>query len=120
MNVELGVGVVIMAGCTINPNSKVGDFCFFATGAILEHDCTMHDFASISAGSLTGGKVVIGKYTALTLGVIVMDRVTIGENVVVGSGSLVTKDLPDNVLVYGTPAVIVRSRKKGEKFLRST
>lgn len=119
MNVEIGVGIVIMAGCIINPNSKVGNFCFFATGSQLEHDCNIHDFASISAGSITGGKVNIGKYSAIALGVIIMDRINIGENTVVGSGSLVTKDLPDNVLAYGSPAKIIRDRELGEKFLKS-
>jgi acetyltransferase-like isoleucine patch superfamily enzyme len=31
---------------------------------------------------------------------------------------LVTKPLPDNVLVYGNPAKIIRSRNQGEKFLK--
>jgi acetyltransferase-like isoleucine patch superfamily enzyme len=48
-----------------------------------------------------------------------LDRLNIGENTVVGSGSLVTKDLPDNVLAYGTPAKIIRQRKLGEKFIKS-
>ena len=119
MNVEFGTGIVIMAGCIINPNAIVGNFCFFATGAHLEHDSKIGDFASISAGSITGGKVNIGKYSAVTLGVVIMDRLSIGENTVVGSGSLVTKDLPDNVLAYGNPARIIRTRKLGEKFLKS-
>ncbi len=118
-NVKLGVGVVTMAGCIINPNCIVGNFCFFATGAQLEHDSVMGDFASISAGSITGAKVKIGKYSAITLGVTILDRLTIGENTVVGSGSLVLNDLPDNVLAYGNPAKIVRGRQLGEKYLKA-
>jgi UDP-3-O-[3-hydroxymyristoyl] glucosamine N-acyltransferase len=51
---ELGVGIVAMAGCIFNPKAKIGNFTFFATGAQVEHDNTIHDFASISAGSLQG------------------------------------------------------------------
>ena len=118
-NVKLGVGLIIMAGCIINPGCKISDFCFFATGAQLDHDSFMGVFSSISAGSITGGNVKIGAYSAITLGVIVMDRISIGENTVIGSGALVTKDLPDNVLAYGVPAKIIRNREKGEKFLKS-
>jgi sugar O-acyltransferase (sialic acid O-acetyltransferase NeuD family) len=117
-NVKLGIGIVAMAGCIFNPKSTIGDFTFFATGAQIEHDCQIGDFSSISAGSITGGHVKLGKFSAITLGVTVVDRLEIGENTVIGSGSLVTKSLPDNVLAYGSPAKIIRNRIKGEKFLK--
>jgi sugar O-acyltransferase (sialic acid O-acetyltransferase NeuD family) len=115
---KIGVGVVAMAGCIFNPKAIIGDFTFFATGAQIEHDCEIEDFSSISAGTIMGGYVKIGKFSAITLGVTIMDRLTIGSNTVVGSGSLVTKSLPDDVLVYGSPAKIIRNRNKGEKFLK--
>lgn len=117
-NVKIGEGVVAMAGCIFNPKATIGNFTFFATGAQVEHDCVVEDFASISAGSITGGYVRIGKHSAITLGVTIMDRLEIGENTVVGSGSLVTKSLPSNVLAYGNPARVIRERAKGEKFLK--
>jgi sugar O-acyltransferase (sialic acid O-acetyltransferase NeuD family) len=117
-NVKIGCGVVAMAGCIFNPKATIGNFTFFATGAQVEHDCVIEDFASISAGSITGGYVKVGKYSAITLGVTIMDRIEIGENTVVGSGSLVTKSLPNDVLAYGNPTKIIRSRNKGEKFLK--
>jgi sugar O-acyltransferase (sialic acid O-acetyltransferase NeuD family) len=118
-DVELGFGNVIMAGAIINPGGKIGNFCFVATGAHVEHDNIMHDFSSISAGFITGGKVEIGKFSAITLGVTVMDRLKIGENSVVGAGSSVLGDVPDNVLMYGSPAKVIRSRKPSERFLKS-
>jgi sugar O-acyltransferase (sialic acid O-acetyltransferase NeuD family) len=117
-DVKLGKGIVAMAGCIFNPKSTIGDFTFFATGAQVEHDCYIDKFSSISAGSVTGGYVKIGKFSAITLGSTIIDRVEIGENTVVGSGSLVVKSLPDDVLAYGNPAKIIRSRTKGEKFLK--
>lgn len=117
-NVTLGKGIVAMAGCIFNPKSFIGNFTFFATGAQVEHDNYIDDFSSISAGSITGGYVKLGKYSAVTLGVTIMDRVEIGENTVIGSGSLVTKSFPSDVLAYGNPAKIIRNRTKGEKFLK--
>jgi sugar O-acyltransferase (sialic acid O-acetyltransferase NeuD family) len=117
-NVKLGEGIVMMAGCIINPKSQVGDFTFFATGAQLDHDCNIGNFSSISAGSITGGYVTLGDFSSITLGVTVIDRLQIGTNTVVGAGSLVVKSLPDDVLAYGNPCKIIRSREKGEKFLK--
>tara|TARA_R110002126_G_scaffold105021_1_gene239055 strand:+ start:1140 stop:1802 length:663 start_codon:yes stop_codon:yes gene_type:complete len=116
-HVKFGEGVVAMAGCIFNPRATVGDHTFFATGAQVEHNCIIGNYASISAGSITGGYVELGDFAAITLGVTVFDRIKIGKNSVVGAGSLVVKDLPDNVLAYGNPAKIIRKRKAGEKFL---
>lgn len=117
-NVRMGQGVIAMAGCIINPGAQIGDFCFFATGAQVEHDCVIGDFASISAGSITGGHVKVGKYAAVTLGVVIIDRLEIGENTVVGAGAVVLKSIPDNVVAYGNPARIIKERNPGEKFLK--
>jgi sugar O-acyltransferase (sialic acid O-acetyltransferase NeuD family) len=116
--VNIGYGVVAMAGVIFNPKASIGNFTFFATGAQIEHDCVIDDYSSISAGSLTGGHVHMGKFSALTLGVVVLDRLSIGENTVVGAGSVVIKSLPANVLAYGNPAKIIRNREQNEKFLK--
>lgn len=53
--------------------------------------------------------IAIGDNAWLGGGVIVLPGVTIGENTVVGAGSIVTKDLPSNVVAAGNPARVVRS-----------
>lgn len=52
--------------------------------------------------------VKIGKNCWLGAGVIVLPGITIGDNVVVGAGSVVTKDLPDNVVAVGNPCKVLR------------
>lgn len=52
--------------------------------------------------------VHIGKNGWIGAGAIVLPGVTIGDNVVVGAGSVVTKDLPDNVVAVGNPCRVLR------------
>jgi sugar O-acyltransferase (sialic acid O-acetyltransferase NeuD family) len=117
-NVDFGKGILAMAGVIINSNTYLGDFTNYFTNCNVEHDCYIDDFASISAGVVLGGKVKIGKYSAVALSATIFDRLSIGENTVIGAASLVTRDLPDNVLAYGNPAKIIRTREEGEKFLK--
>ncbi len=50
----------------------------------------------------------IGKNCWLGAGVVVLPGITIGDNVVIGAGSIVTKDLPSNVVAVGNPCRILR------------
>ena len=51
-----------------------------------------------------GGKTVIGRNTYIGMGALVKDQVRIGDGVIVGMGSVVFNDLPDNVIALGNPA----------------
>ncbi len=55
--------------------------------------------------------VVIGDHVWIGGGVIILPGVTIGNNVVIGAGSVVTKDIPDNVIAYGNPCKVVRANR---------
>ena len=59
--------------------------------------------------------VHIGKNCWLGAGVIVLPGVTIGDNTVIGAGSVVTKDIPSNVVAVGNPCKVLR--EIGEKDL---
>ena len=52
--------------------------------------------------------VHIGKNCWLGAGVIIVPGITIGDNVVIGAGSVVTKDLPDDVVAVGNPCRVLR------------
>lgn len=55
--------------------------------------------------------VFIGNNVWIGGGVIIMPGVTIGDNVVVGAGSVVTKDIPNDVIAYGNPCRVARDNK---------
>jgi acetyltransferase-like isoleucine patch superfamily enzyme len=56
------------------------------------------------------GGITIEDGAWLGVGVIVLDGVRIGKGAVIGAGSLVTHDVPDNAIVGGVPAQIIRMR----------
>ena len=60
-------------------------------------------------------EVHIGKNCWLGAGVVVLPGVTIGDNVVVGAGSIVTKDLPSNVVAVGNPCRVLREMNERDK-----
>ena len=59
--------------------------------------------------------VHIGKNCWLGAGVIVLPGVTIGDNTVIGAGSVVTKDLPSNVVAVGNPCRVLREINEHDK-----
>lgn len=59
--------------------------------------------------------VKIGNDVWLGGNVCVMPGVTIGNNVVIGAGAVVTKDIPDNSLAVGSPARIIRQLENDTK-----
>ena len=50
----------------------------------------------------------IGNDVWIGSNVVVLPGVTIGNNVVIGAGSVVTKDIPDNVVAFGAPCRVIR------------
>ena len=59
--------------------------------------------------------VHIGKNCWLGAGVIVLPGVTIGDNTVIGAGSVVTKDIPANVVAVGNPCKVLREINEHDK-----
>ncbi len=59
--------------------------------------------------------VHIGKNCWLGAGVVVLPGVTIGDNSVIGAGSIVTKDIPSNVVAVGNPCRVLREINDHDK-----
>ncbi len=59
-----------------------------------------------------GEKPVIGNNVFICTGAVVLGNITIGDNVVIGANAVVTKSVPDNCIVAGNPAVIIKREGK--------
>ncbi len=90
----------------------VGDNVTFSTNVkILAHDASTN---KVKAHTKIG-TVTIGNNVFLGHNVTVCCNTRIGNNVVIGAGSVITKDIPDDVVAAGNPAKIICSIKDFEK-----
>lgn len=90
----------------------VGDNTLFAPNVVLATAAHPIDPKLREKGLQYNKPIRIGKNCWLGTGVIVLPGITIGDNVVIGAGSVVTKDLPSNVVAVGNPCKIIREIKK--------
>ena len=111
-----GVGLVIHKGSSIPPHSEFGNNVLIQGVAIMGHDVKLGDNVVVSSFAFVGGDTTIGRNTYVGPQSCVRNGLHIGENVIIGMGSVVTKDVPDNAVVYGNPAKVMRFNDSGRVF----
>jgi galactoside O-acetyltransferase len=92
----------------------VGDYTMFGPNVTIATAAHPLDAAKRREGYQYNLPVRIGRNCWLGAGVVVLPGVTIGDHVVVGAGSIVTKDLPSNVVAVGNPCRVIRHLDEGE------
>ncbi len=108
---SIGGRTSIWYGTVISARSEItiGSNCAISWNCtILDND--MHEivFRPEDARSPKGNYVRIADHVWIGAGSTILKGVTIGENAVVAAGSLVTRDVPPNTLVAGSPAKVVK------------
>lgn len=139
--VEIGDNVIIDEFCYFTTSLKIGNYIHIAPSCTViggkESELIMEDYSGMAAGSrivcgsddfkspftnptipvsfrpgAKAGKVIIRKHAVITTNVVVHPDVTIGEGTVVGSLSLVTKNLEPWKIYAGNPVRIIMERNK--------
>lgn len=82
----------------VGPNVKIGRHCTILPGVVFGNKTEKPD----------NSPVVVGDNCYFGLGAKIFGAVRIGNNVTVGANAVVTKDIPDNAIVGGVPARIIR------------
>jgi UDP-2-acetamido-3-amino-2,3-dideoxy-glucuronate N-acetyltransferase len=125
--------VIILGGASIGSNCNICSHCLIESDVVIGNNTTLKSGVHLWDGMRVGNNVFIGPNVTFTndkrpvsgnsnfvcattwvedgasigAGSTILPGVRIGSNSLIGAGSLVTKDVPANSLVYGHPAVIV-------------
>lgn len=116
-NIEVGEDFFANYNCTIIDVAKVkiGNNVMLAPNvAIYTAGHPIHP-VSRSSGYEYGIEVVIGDNVWIGGNVVIAPGVTIGENTVIGAGSVVTKDIKDNVVAAGNPCRVLKEITEADK-----
>lgn len=85
----------------VGPNVRIGKNCTFVSGVVFGNKTEKEDNRSVTVGD----NCYFGN------GVTILGPVRIGNNVTVGAHAVVTKDIPDNAIVVGVPARIIKIKE---------
>ncbi|OMJ14796.1 putative acetyltransferase [Smittium culicis] len=117
VNFHVGKNFYMNAGCVILDCARVdvGDNVMF--GPKVQIYTATHPLEAYPRihGIEMAYPIKIGDNAWIGGGAIVLPNVTIGKNSVVAAGAVVTKDVPDNVVVAGNPAKVIRKIDNGQE-----
>lgn len=116
--VQIGKNAVIMMGAIINIGAVIGDGTMIDMGAVLGGRATVGNNCHIGAGAVLAGviepasarPVIIEDGVLVGANAVVIEGVHIGKNAVVAAGAVVIEDVPDNMVVAGCPARIIKEK----------
>lgn len=123
-NTKIGAFVEIQKGVRIGKNCKISSHSFICEGVTIEdgvfighHVVFINDKfprATNEQGELQTEAdwvvrpTLVKRGASIGSGAVIMCDLTIGENAIIGAGSVVTKDVPNNAIVAGNPARLLR------------
>ena len=121
---KIGAFVEIQKNAKVGKNCKISSHTFICEGVIIEdnvfvgHGVTFindsYPRATTPEGQLQSEKdwkvepTLVKKGASIGSGATILANLVIGENALVGAGSMVTRDVPDNAIVAGNPARLLR------------
>lgn len=116
--VEIGDGAVIMMGAVINIGAIIGAGTMIDMGAVLGGRATVGANCHIGAGAVLAGvvepasatPVIVEDGVLIGANAVVIEGVHIGKNAVVAAGSIVIDDVPENAVVAGCPARVLKTK----------
>jgi sugar O-acyltransferase (sialic acid O-acetyltransferase NeuD family) len=107
--VEFDFGVQIMPGTVVTNDVIIKRGALINLNCTIGHDSTIGMYTELSPGVHISGNCNVGDFVVIGTNATVLPKLTIGNNVIIAAGAVVTKDVPDNCMVAGVPAVIKKT-----------
>lgn len=115
-NVEIGNNCIVMMGAVINIGAVIGDGTMIDMGVVLGGRATVGKNCHIGAGAVLAGviepasatPVIVEDDVMIGANAVVLEGVRIGKGAVVAAGAVVIEDVPENSVVGGTPARVLK------------
>jgi len=119
--VEIGKNAVIMMGAIINIGAVIGDGTMIDMGAVLGGRATVGKNCHVGAGAVLAGviepasatPVIVEDNVMIGANAVVIEGVHVGKGAVVAAGAIVIEDVPDNAVVAGCPAKVIKQVDAG-------
>lgn len=108
-NITIGKNVFLNMGCKFQDQGGI----FIGDGTLIGHNVVIatlnHAMAPQDRGTMIPAPVHIGKQVWIGSNATILPGVTIGDGAIVAAGAVVTRDVPENTIVGGVPARIIRT-----------
>lgn len=107
-NIQIGKDVFINSGCRFQDHAGI----MIGDGTLIGHNVVLatinHDLDPQKRGDNILAPITIGKRVWIGASAVILPGVRIGDGAVVAAGAVVTKDVPENVVVGGVPARVLK------------
>ena len=101
---SIGTGVILCPRTIISTNVQIGDFVLINTSCVAGHDVTLEQGCTLSAQCDLMGGAYLEEATFLGSGARIFPTIRVGKGAKIGAGSVVIRNVPANVSVFGNPA----------------
>lgn len=105
-SVSIGYGNVLLANVVVNCNAVIGNFNTVNSGTLLGHDIIIGHNNYFAGQVCVGSGLSIGNENFIGLNTSIRNGIIMGNNNIVGMSSNITKNVSDNNVLYGNPAII--------------
>ncbi|QGX64681.1 acetyltransferase [Bacillus sp. ms-22] len=112
---KIGRGTVVMTKAVVQADAVIGEHAIINTGSIVEHDCLLGAFVHLSPGAVLTGCVSAREGAHIGAGAVVTPGTSIGSWSIIGAGAAVTRDIHDQKVAVGVPAIEIKDRREGGK-----